>query len=208
MNGSDVCYHHGGSTPKGAASPHFKTGKHSKYLPTRLAAQYEAIEADLESNILSRNIHLREALIRERLSWLEDAPDSAQVWTVLRTLIDDIHLAYGKMDDAKMTLTLEKLNRLIDERNLYHQTVAEIRKDLNEQRNDTNAKAAISLKGENSVSVNELMAFVGAIINLIASTVQNAQERETIFYAIERLTSTSQSHSSELIEVEASNRKP
>lgn len=191
---------HGGSTPKGQESPHFKHGRRSDYLPTRLAAHYEAIESDLEANVLSRNIRLREALIRERLSWLEDAPDAAQVWLELRTLIDDVHLAYSRMDDGKMTVTLERINRVIDERNLYHQSAAEIRKDLNEQRNDTNAKAAISLKGENAVSVSELMAFVGAIVNLISTTVSNANERNRIYDAIERLASTKESAPRELVE--------
>lgn len=204
VSGSKKCRMHGGSTPKGIESPHFKTGKHSKYLPARLSAIYEDIENDLEANILSRNIHLREALIRERLQWLEDSPDSAQVWSELRTLIDDIHIAYGGMNDAKMTLTLEKINRLLDERNLYHMTVAEIRKDLNEQRSDTNAKAAITAKSSEMITAPELMAFVGALFASIAQIVSNPKEIQEIHNAAHRLISAGESRSSELSSVGAS----
>lgn len=203
--GMTVCHIHGGKSLKGAEHPQFKDGRYSKYMPVRLQAIYQEIEQDLEANILSRNIHLREALIRQKLEMLEDAPDSQQAWNELRSLIDDVHTAYNKMDDAKMTLTLEKINRVIDERVLYHMAATEIRKDLNEQRNDTTAKANISMKGESAISAAELMAFIGAIMNLISSTVTNSKERESIYYAIQRLTSTQESPTSEFTEVEAEN---
>jgi len=78
------CYHHGGASLKGHESATFKTGAHSKYLPARLGAIYESIESDLEANILSRNIRLRETLIRQNLNLIEDAPDAAQAWDSLR----------------------------------------------------------------------------------------------------------------------------
>lgn len=211
VTGSTKCRLHGGKSLKGAEHPQFKDGRYSKYMPVRLQAIYQEIEQDLEANILSRNIHLREALIRQKLEMLEDAPDSQQAWNELRTLVDDVHTAYNKMDDAKMTLTLEKINRVIDERVLYHMAATEIRKDLNEQRNDTTAKANISMKGESAISAAELMAFVGAIMNLISSTVSNSKERESIYHAIQRLTSTQESASGEFVEIEADNgtsRKP
>lgn len=47
VEGSAVCHYHGGRTPKGIASPHFKNGKRSKYidhLPPRLAKLYESVD--------------------------------------------------------------------------------------------------------------------------------------------------------------------
>lgn len=201
MIGSEKCYHHGGATPRGIASPQFKTGKYSRSLPVRLAAIYEGIEADLETNLLSNNIRLREALIRQKLEMLEDAPDSQAAWDSLRSQISDLQKAFINEDYGKVQLGFENINRLIDKRNLYHLTASEIRKDLNEQRNDTNAKAAINYKGENAISINELMAFVGAMMNLISTTVSNVSERNRIFDAIERLTSTKESIAGEFTEI-------
>jgi uncharacterized protein YjcR len=194
------CRMHGGASPKGHESPQFKTGMRSKYLPTRLGAIYEEIESDLEANILSRNIRLREALIRQNLKLIEDAPDAAQAWNDLRKELDNLTAHFSNEDYGKVAISLDKLGRMVDERQLYHQSVAEIRKDLNEQRNDTSAKAAITLKGENAIGVNELMVFVGAIMNLISTTVSNASERNRIYDAIERLTSASERNPSQLVE--------
>jgi hypothetical protein len=40
------CYRHGGPSPKGAASPHFKHGKHSRYYPRGLQRLIEQAAAD------------------------------------------------------------------------------------------------------------------------------------------------------------------
>lgn len=197
------CYLHGGKTPKGVDSPHFKTGAHSKYLPTRLGAIYESIEADLESNVLSRNIRLREALIREKLELLEDAPDAQEVWDKLRKLIDQIKKDFSNEDYGGVQVGFMMLDHLIDERQLYHMSLMEVRKDLNEQRNDTTAKASITLKGENAIGINELMTFVGAMMNLISTTVSNQDERNRIYNAIERLTRAEESPGFAVINTEA-----
>lgn len=204
VTGSTKCRLHGGKSPRGASHPNFKTGQHSKYLPARLSAIYEEIEDDLEANVLSRNLRLREAFIRQQLAKLEDAPDAAQVWESLRKELDNLTAYFQNEDYGRVAVTLDRIGRMVDERQLYHQNIAEIRKDLNEQRNDTTAKAAITLKGESAVSAAELMAFVGAIMNLISTTVSNANERNRIYDAIERLTGAKESAPKELVSTAAS----
>ncbi len=43
MRGRTVCLAHGGKTPRGTASPHFKTGRYSRSLPGHLAALDRAL---------------------------------------------------------------------------------------------------------------------------------------------------------------------
>src|SRR5258708_37054514 len=42
----EECYHHGGKTPRGIASPNFKHGRYSKSLPARMRERYEEALAD------------------------------------------------------------------------------------------------------------------------------------------------------------------
>lgn len=190
VTGSDKCRVHGGKTPRGVANANYKHGKFSEHLPSHFASIYANVESDIENGLLSRNIKLRETLIRQKLELLEDAPDSQKAWNELRTLIDDVHMAYSKMDDGKMALTLTKINRLLDARILYHLTVAEIRNELNGQREDMKAIAAIEYKGENAATMTEIMQFVGAVLKLVDNTVSNIQERNKIFYDIESIIGT------------------
>lgn len=195
------CRMHGGSTPHGAASPHFKTGAHSKYLPVRLAAIYEDIESDLEVNILSRNLKLREMFLREKLEMLDDAPDSAKAWAELRSIADEMEQAFENDNLGLVKISLMQLDRLINNMEAYHMAVDEIRRDLGEQRKDTQAKAAITARGTNAVTVPELMAFMGAFMHSIAQIVSNPKELQEIENAAIRLTSVAESGTRELVSI-------
>lgn len=203
MIGREVCHIHGGKTPKGSASPHFKTGAHSKYLPARLAAIYEDIENDLEVNILSRNLKLREMFLREKLEMLDDAPDSAKAWAELRSIADEMEKAFENDNLGLVKISLMQIDRLINNMEAYHMAVDEIRRDLGEQRKDTQAKAAITARGENAVTVPELMAFMGAFMHSIAQIVSNPKELQEIENAAIRLTSVAESGTRELVPVAA-----
>lgn len=60
------CRLHGGKTPKGIASPHWKHGRYSKYLPQGILDRYQAFANDPETLSLESEI----AIIDTRLSML------------------------------------------------------------------------------------------------------------------------------------------
>ena len=61
--GKARCDLHGGASPQGKASRSFKHGRYSKHLPTRLAARYD----DLLADVGLRHLHDEIALITVRL---------------------------------------------------------------------------------------------------------------------------------------------
>lgn len=66
------CKKHGGLTPSGMASPHFKTGIWSKDLPARLYERYEDALADDKLKSLEDDLALVNARIGELYAQLED----------------------------------------------------------------------------------------------------------------------------------------
>src|SRR5579863_9488305 len=66
MRGHTVCRNHGALSPRGVASPAFKTGRYSRSLPARLVGRYQEAVADPE--LLSLRDDL--ALIDSRTSAL------------------------------------------------------------------------------------------------------------------------------------------
>lgn len=181
------CALHGGKSLKGEASPTYKHGRFSDYLPERLVKIYEAVQADEEANILNRNIRLRETFIRERMAMIDDVPDSADVWNNLRREIGELRKAYHNHDDGKIINALDNLRLLIDERILYFAAVEEIRVDLAEQRKDKQAIAAIEYKGENAIPATELMVLMGAVLKIIQTVVTDKQQRIQIADGIDSL---------------------
>lgn len=193
IKGSTKCRSHGGLTPKGEASPHFKHGKFSEYLPQRLLKIYNDVQADDEANILNRNIRLRETFIRERLAMIDDVPDSAETWTKLRHEIGELNKAYRNHDEGKVYVAMDNLRLIIDERILYFEAVQEIRVDLAQQRADKQAIAAIEFKGENAIPATELMTLMGAVLKIIQTVVTDKQQRIQIADGIDSLFSKSSS---------------
>lgn len=91
MRGRNVCLVHGGKTPRGAASPHFKTGRHSRSLPGHLLATYEDARRDPRLLSLREDIALTDAMLMETLSQLDhDTPATKErrIWREVRKLID------------------------------------------------------------------------------------------------------------------------
>lgn len=91
MRGRTVCLAHGGKTPRGAASPHFKTGRYSRSLPGHLLAVYEQALRDPRLLSLRDEIALTDAMICELLSQIDnDISESAErrIFRQMRRLID------------------------------------------------------------------------------------------------------------------------
>lgn len=188
MKGREVCYHHGGKTPRGADSPHFKDGTRSLYyLPTKLQKIAEGIPTEFDKDVLARNTLLTEAFIRQKLESLEDAPDSREAWESLRKDLDKLIEAFTNENYGAVAVRLDSISRLIDERILYHMGVSEIRRDLAEQRANQKAIADIEFKGQNAIPVSQLIKFLLSITEIAAAVISNPKERYALFDGIDRL---------------------
>lgn len=94
VNGRTACYHHGGRSPRGLASPQFQHGKYSKDLPSHLAVQYEKARNDPELTSLRDEIAVAETRFRELLQRLQDG-DAGALWPALSKAKDAYTKARG-----------------------------------------------------------------------------------------------------------------
>lgn len=90
--GRTRCRLHGGATPRGPAiGPAFKHGRYSLDRPTRLAAQYEELQADPDLTSVREEMALIHTRITEVLSQLSDELTDAQtreVWREICALVE------------------------------------------------------------------------------------------------------------------------
>lgn len=92
MRGRNVCMSHGGKTPRGAASPHFKSGRYSRSLPGHLIATYERALNDPRLLSLRDDIALIDVLIGETISQLDDdmpLTKERRIWREVRKLVQE-----------------------------------------------------------------------------------------------------------------------
>lgn len=185
--GNAKCRLHGGKSLRGEAHPNFKHGKFSEYLPIRLLKIYDEVAETEITNILDRNIMLRETFLREKLAMIDDAPDSAIIWKELRQKVDDLTEHFEDTAYGKCHVDLIQINRIIDEKEAYHKAVNEIRAELSEQRKDKQAIAAIEFKGESAIPIKELLALMGGVLHVIQTVVTDKQQRIEIADGIDSI---------------------
>jgi hypothetical protein len=73
------CRYHGGKSLGGIASPTFKTGRYSKYLPTRLMSRYQEALRDPEALRLNSEIALIDARLQDVLRRV-DSGEAGSLW--------------------------------------------------------------------------------------------------------------------------------
>jgi hypothetical protein len=127
MQGTTVCYHHGGKTPRGYALPQTKTGRHSKVLTIRLAQTYA--EAKENQRLLSLRDDL--AVCESRLMDLfrrVDTGESGALWADLQATLAAFRQAQDHHDMVGMDGHFAALRRLVEQGSTDYQAWSEIYK--------------------------------------------------------------------------------
>lgn len=110
-NGS--CYHHGGASLKGIASPTFKHGRRSKYLPHRLLERYEDAQTDPELLEFKADLALLETRLGELLGRI-DTGESGALWRAAMKAYEDLQAARKAGDTPKMAAALNVLGEMLE----------------------------------------------------------------------------------------------
>lgn len=177
--GRTVCAIHGGKTPVGLASPHIKTGRWSKDLPTQLAARYAETENDPELLSLRQDIRLIDTLILDNFSRL-DSGESGEAWDMMRKAVDKLE---DGINDEKWMLVkkaLREMRDVIDQRVLHYATESEIRSKLEQRRKLVETEQKITLAGEQAITAEKAMLFVGAIAGILKTRIHDSTLLATI----------------------------
>ena len=102
------CRMHGGKSLKGLAHPGYKTGRYSKYVPSRLLDRYEQAASDPELLNLSEEIALVDSRISELLESV-DAGESGRLWRGLSGLRRKFLDAQRAQDQEGMAAALSEI---------------------------------------------------------------------------------------------------
>jgi hypothetical protein len=120
MIGKEVCMMHGGKSRGGVASPRFKNGRYSRYLPQRLLEQYNEILNDPRLMEIREDIALFDALTMctlEEMARIEDAWASGAISeTILHREQRRLRRELGKMFLRRANLVLAETTRQTRER--------------------------------------------------------------------------------------------
>ena len=113
MRGMEVCYHHGGKSLKGIASPNFKTGRRSKHMPKPLKQLFDESVADPELLDLTESIATHEAIIMDLLGSLDGADAPTRLVGKIRLEWRDFWQATAREDQAAVAKHREQIGTLL-----------------------------------------------------------------------------------------------
>src|SRR2546429_446360 len=99
------CHKHGGATPSGLASPQFRDGRYSKYLPTGLLERYATAVQDPDLLALRSDISLVDARLSQLVERLKSHESSA-IWKALAEALAKLDAAseWTEQEAAKASL--------------------------------------------------------------------------------------------------------
>lgn len=110
VDGRQVCTVHGGLTPSGIASPHFKTGGRGRHLPTHLAALYQEARNNPDLLTLHDDIATVDTRLSELLERVTD-DDPRVLWGQAKAVLDKLETAQqrGSRDQVALVADLRDI---------------------------------------------------------------------------------------------------
>jgi hypothetical protein len=167
------CSKHGGKSLAGIASPTFKTGRHSKYLPARLQERYAASVADPELLALREDIALLDARLGELLERV-DTGESESLWLRL----DEAWSAYERLPDAspKKSEARGLVAWLIRTGATDYAAWGEIQAIVEQRRKLSESEQKRLVAMQQLITTEQAMLFVAAVMDAARQTVTNRND--------------------------------
>lgn len=164
MIGKTVCYMHGGNSLGGIASPTFKTGRYSRYIPAQLADRYQ--EAQNDSDLLSLNDDV--ALIRSfTLKHLADMStgDTHPAWIEAKKAYDKMEAAFAVGPSAidRLITARFKLGEIIEPNYRAALSERQVIGNLDQLGRIANIERRLLIGRQQVITVEKMMLMIAAI---------------------------------------------
>jgi hypothetical protein len=159
------CRMHGGKSPGGVGSATLKTGRYSKYLPTRLAARYHEAQADDCLLQLHEEIALTDARLADVLKRV-DTGDSGALWTRL-------HEAFNDFVDEQDPRSLATLGRLIEAGMADWHAWDEVGKLISQRQRLVESERKRHVEMQQMVTATQMMTLLAAVVDTVRRHVRD-----------------------------------
>ena len=187
ITGKRVCRVHGGMTPSGIASPHYKDGRYSKVLPTRLAARYSEAQRDPALLELREDVALLDARLADLIARV-DTGESGALWQSLMTARKELLDAKRRSDQVDQAIALNTIVGLIAEGHADYRAWGEVGSVLDQRRKLVESERKRLQEAQQTLTVEKAMLLIGAIGGIIKAHVHDRTTLSKISADISALT--------------------
>lgn len=160
------CRLHGGKSLAGTASPQFKTGRYSKYMPQRLLERYEQSVDDPELLNMRHELSLLDARLTDLLQRV-DTNEARALWEEIRKSHDEAKRMLINEDYAGLLIALDKLDRAAGSGLADYDAWNEIEKLIDQRRKLVEAEQKRLVAMQQMVSSEQVMVLIAALIDTV-----------------------------------------
>lgn len=161
---------HGGATPKGIASPAFKTGRYSRYLPERLMERYQEALHDEDLLNLRHEVALVDTRIADLLEQVERGDLGAR-WLELESHYETLTLATQKKDLGAGAAAFEQIGALITNGANDYLVWVQISSMLEQRRRLTDSERKRLVDMQQMITSEQAMTLVAALTDIVRKRV-------------------------------------
>jgi hypothetical protein len=183
MRGKEVCYHHGGKSPVGAGSPHFRDGARSKagaIFTGDALEHYEVARTDDRYLELREDLAVLDTLLVEALKHARVGEGGA-LWKDLRRAWAHFRAVPASDVDGTRAAAHTEVNRLIKDGVERYKAQEHALGILERKRRTTETERRRILDQERTITQVQAMSFVAAMVALIREAVAGEEtEREIL----------------------------
>lgn len=176
IKGRDRCELHGGKTPRGFALPQTTHARHSKDLPTRLAATYHASRNDPDLLNLSDEIALTDAFIEDARRGL-DHGESGRLFVQLKAAWDALTTAQRAKDPSAVSQAINDIGALIRHGVAAYAARGEAADLIERRRKLVESEARRRIQLQDSITSERAMLLIAALLD---SVVRNVHDRDAL----------------------------
>lgn len=172
--------------PGGFGHPRTKTGRYSKYLPTRLAARYEEAQADKKLLDLREEVALIDARLADLLNRV-DTGESGASWKQAKSALEKFRAALLKDDPVERKVTFDSLKGTIEGGMADYEAWGEIHKLVEQRRKLVESERRHMEQMGQMVAVSQVMLLVAQLTALIRDNVPDRETRAKLSNGINRI---------------------
>jgi len=188
VTGAQTCYHHGGRSPRGVASPHFVHGRYSVSIPAKLSQSYEEALDDPRKLILEDELAVVVSRNKELLNSLYSG-ESGRLWRRLRDHKRKMEKARRNGDVDAQAEHFNALLQLIESGAKDAERWDELVRNVDTQRKLAESERKRRVEDHQIATTEEILAIMGAVLAIITRHVRDDRIRRAIGADIEALVS-------------------
>lgn len=179
INGTTKCRAHGGATPRGMASPNYKHGRFSKYMPRHLLTHYKAAMSDGKLISLREDLAVIDARMAELMGRIEGR-ESANAWAQAREAQTIIRAGFGAQDTTMIQAGMRQLTDALSAGQADYKTWDELTKVMDVRRKIVESERRFMVELQQMLTIEDVTMIIDALASSIKRNVTDVRALSAI----------------------------